>query len=137
MNHWEELTQEDISEIEKIHHLWINAEVQGNSLDILNFCSDNVRWMIPNSEILIGKEAARPLLVTSNIKILEIHTDKLEIQGSQTFAYKTSRFKTRLIVLEARQEQVITGNHLWILQKSKSEEWKVTFVTWQILETEV
>lgn len=127
-----ELSQKDTDAIRQLHHRWIVAELGGNGLEVLQFCTDDVRWMIPNSAMLVGKEAAKPLLVNSDIKIIEIETKGIEIRGNGSIAYKTSRYTTQFLRKETRDKQLIRGTHLWILHKMENEEWKVALVTWQL-----
>ena len=66
------LREKDIEAIEQIHRRWIEAELSGNALEVLRFCTDDVRWMVRGSEVLVGKEAASPLLVHTGTEIVDI-----------------------------------------------------------------
>jgi uncharacterized protein (TIGR02246 family) len=124
------LREKDVEAIEQIHRGWIEAEQSGNALGLLDFCTDDVRWMIPGSEVLVGKEAARSLLVHPGTRIVDIQTEDVEVCGSGDIAYKTSKYTTRFVA-GGNTEQVARGSHLWILRKQDNEEWKVALVTWQ------
>lgn len=65
------LPEKEIEVIQQIHQKWIEAEKQGRSLDVLQYCTDDVRWMVLNSEVLIGKNAACSLLDDNNPDFLE------------------------------------------------------------------
>lgn len=124
------LPQEDIDAIWHIHHRWIELETAGNGLAVLQFCTDDVRWLVPNAEMIVGKDAARPLL-ESNIQIVELTTEQVEIIGHGSLAYKTSRYTTRFISPESGKILTASGTHLWILHKQPDAQWKVALVTWQ------
>ena len=124
------LPEKDIEAIERIHRRWIDAELSGNALEVLRFCTDDVRWMVPGSEVLVGKEAVN-LLVHTGTQIVDIQTADVEVCGSGDVAYKTSKYTTRFVAEGTDSEQVARGSHLWILHKQDNEEWKVALVTWQ------
>ena len=124
------LPKEDIEAIEQIHRRWIEAERSGNPLDVLRFCTDEVRWMVPNSQVLVGKEAASLLLHTGT-EIVDVQTANIQICGSADIAYKTSDYTTRFVAEGTGNERVARGTHLWILHKQQNAEWKVALVTWQ------
>ena len=124
------LPEKDIEAIEQIHRRWIDAELSGKALEVLRFCTDDVRWMVPGSEVLVGKEAVS-LLVHTGAGIVDIQTADVEVCGSGEVAYKTSKYTTRFVAEGGDSEQVARGSHLWILHKQDNEEWKVALVTWQ------
>ena len=124
------LPEKDIEAIQQIHRRWIQAELSGNALEVLRFCTDDVRWMVPGSEVLVGKEAVS-LLVHTGQEIVDIQTADVEICGSGDVAYKTSKYTTRFVAEGTNSEQVARGAHLWILHKQDNEEWRVALVTWQ------
>jgi ketosteroid isomerase-like protein len=126
------LAYEDVEAIKEIHRRWIEAELSGYALGVLHFCTDDVRGMVPASEVLVGKEAARQLLVHTGTGIVDIQTEDVEVSGSGDIAYKTSKYTTRFVAGGSRDtEEVARGSHLWILRKQDNEEWKVALVTWQ------
>ncbi|MEW6494933.1 MAG: nuclear transport factor 2 family protein [Cyanobacteriota bacterium] len=127
------LPKEDVEAIKPIHQKWIEAEKQGRSLDVLQYCTDDVRWMVPNSEVLIGKETARSLLDDEEIEIVNISTEGVEIRGSSEVAYKTSRYTTQFRMKGIDTIQVSSGTHLWILHKQENRQWQVALVTWQLV----
>jgi ketosteroid isomerase-like protein len=127
----EQLSQKDTDAIEQLHRRWIVAELGGSGLGVLPFCTDDVRWLVPNTAVLVGKEAAKLRLVNTNITIIEIETEGMEIRGSGSVAYKTSKYTTQVLSKETQDKQVVKGTHLWILHKMENEEWKVALVSWQ------
>src|SRR5262245_44918540 len=125
------LPEKDIEAIEQIHRRWIDAEQSGNALEVLSFCTDDVRWMVPGSEVLVGKVEVASVLINTGLEIVEIRTSDVEICGTADLAYKTSKYRTRFVVKGIDSEQIAQGSHLWILHKQDNEEWKVALVTWQ------
>ena len=124
------LPTDDIDAIWHIHHRWIELELAGNGLAVLQFCTSDVRWLVPNAEMIVGKEAARSLL-DSDVQIVELTTEQVEITGCGQLAYKTSRYTTRFTTSENTEILTASGTHLWILHKQPNAEWKVALVTWQ------
>ena len=124
------LPKEDIDAIEQIHRRWIEAERSGNALEVLGFCTDDVRWMVPGSQVLVGKGAAS-LLFHAGTEIVDIQSTDMQICGSGDIAYKTSQYTTRFVAEGTGNERVARGTHLWILHKQQNAEWKVALVTWQ------
>ena len=125
-----ELSNRDLQDIRDLHDLWIAKELEGNALGVLQLCTDDVQWLAPGLEILVGKEAARELLAEPSVEIREIQTADLRIRGSGSFAYKTSTYRTRYAADGSSEVRVTSGTHLWILRKTDGE-WQVALVTWQ------
>jgi ketosteroid isomerase-like protein len=125
------LATTDIQAIEQLHRHWIEAEIQGRGLDVLDYCTEDVRWLVPHSPMLIGKAAARSLLEHPGVQIIDIETDEIEIRGSDRMAYKTCRYQTTFVTTYETAKQVMAGTHLWILDKQAEGHWQVALVTWQ------
>lgn len=125
-----ELSNRDLQEIRDLHDRWIARELEGDALGVLQLCIDDVQWLVPNSGLLVGKEAARELLAEPGVEIREIQTADIRIRGSGSFAYKTSTYSTRYVVAGSSEVKVTRGTHLWILRKTDGE-WQVALVTWQ------
>ncbi len=126
-----ELSNRDLQDIKDLHDLWIAKEVEGDAVGVLELCTDDVQWLAPGLEILVGKDAARNLLVEPSVEIREIQTGDLRIRGSGSFAYKTSTYSTRYAAAESTELRVARGTHLWILRKTDGR-WQVALVTWQL-----
>ncbi len=125
-----ELSNRDLQEIRDLHDRWIARELEGDALGVLQLCTDDVQWLVPNSGLLVGKEAARELLAEPDVQIREIQTADIRIRGSGSFAYKTSAYSTRYVAAVSSEVTVTRGTHLWILRKTDGE-WQVALVTWQ------
>lgn len=125
------LSEADRQAILHIHHQWLQAEIAGHSLDVLQLCTADVRWLVPHSEMMVGHDAARSLLVQPGLQILDIATAGIDIQGSDRLAYKTCRYRTTFTTTYEGDQQVATGTHLWILHKQTDDQWRVALVTWQ------
>jgi ketosteroid isomerase-like protein len=127
------LAATDIQAIEQLHDQWIEAEIQGRGLAVLDHCTDDVRWLVPHSPMLVGKAAARPLLDHPGVQIIDIATDAIEIRGSDRLAYKTCRYQTTFVNTYETAKKVVAGTHLWILHQQEQGHWQVALVTWQPL----
>ncbi len=125
-----ELSNRDLQEIRVLHDRWIARELEGDALGVLQLCTDDVQWLVPNSGFLVSKEAATELLAEPGVEIREIQTADIRIRGSGSFAYKTSTYSTRYAAAGSSEVRVMRGTHLWILRKTDGE-WRVALVTWQ------
>ena len=129
-----DLSHRDLQEIRNLHDRWIARELDGDVLGVLQLCTDDVQWLVPNSELLVGKVAARELLAEPGVEIREIQTADIQIRGSDSFAYKTSTYSTRYAAAGSSEVRVTAGTHLWILRRTGGE-WQVALVTWQPVAT--
>ncbi|WP_413163573.1 YybH family protein [Capilliphycus salinus ALCB114379] len=125
------LSDEDLTAIQDIHEKWILAEKQGKSIDVLQYCTEDVRWMVPNSSILEGKKAASSLLNDTSSDIIDISLGEVEISGCGNIAYKICEYKTQFKLKSSEAIEEVSGTHLWILHKQENQQWKVALVTWQ------
>ena len=125
-----ELSNRDLQDIRDLHDRWIARELEGDALGVLELCTDDVQWLVPNSGLLVGKESARELLAEPGVEIQGIQTADIRILGSGSFAYKTSTYSTRYAAAGNSEVRVARGTHLWILRKTDGK-WQVALVTWQ------
>jgi ketosteroid isomerase-like protein len=124
------LSKDDVRVIRCLHDQWIAKEAGGDTVGVLDLCTDDVQWLVPEAGLLVGKAAARDLLTQPGVEIREIETADVQIRGSGIFAFKTSAYRTHYASGSESDGSVMTGTHLWILRKADGE-WRVVFVTWQ------
>ena len=93
-----EFSDQDHDAILAIHDRWIADEIAGNGLAVLQYCSDDVRWLVPGGREVVGKDAARQLLMPAGITIHSIATSDVRVEGSGGLAYKTAAYETRYMV---------------------------------------
>jgi ketosteroid isomerase-like protein len=117
--------------IRQVHEAWLAAELRGDVEGILRLCTLDVRWLVPGSRILEGREAGRHLLQETGLELIDIRAGDLRVEHSGELAFKTSRYETRYRV--GGQERVTRGTHLWILRQ-EGLAWRVALVTWQAEE---
>jgi uncharacterized protein (TIGR02246 family) len=125
------LAPRDIHAIRALHDEWIAAELRGDIAAVLELCTEDVRWLVPNGAPVEGKSAAASLLGSGTHRIEYIQVTDLRIDGSGTTAYKTGRFETRYSAPGTREPEIVCGTHLWVLRKDSSA-WKVALVTWHV-----
>lgn len=125
-----DLSNSDLEAILEVHEAWIAAELRGDPDGVLALCTDDVRWLAPNSRVVEGKGAARRLLRDTAVALESIETIELRVEGAHTLAYKTCRYETRFRAESRYGWRVARGTHLWILRRIGSG-WKVALVTWQ------
>ncbi len=60
-----EFSDQDHDAILAIHDRWIAEEIAGNGLAVLQYCTDDVRWLVPGGLLVtvleygLGRQAAR------------------------------------------------------------------------------
>lgn len=124
------LNNSDLEAIRAVHEAWIAAELRGDYETVVTLCTDDVRWLLPNSAIVEGKEAGRRLLQDPSVRLEEIQTSEMRVEGTDRFAYKTCRDETRFRAQSTSRPGLARGTHLWILRRVEGR-WRVALVTWQ------
>lgn len=124
------LSKADIEAIRNLHEAWIAAELRGDYDTVLAMCTDDVRWLVPTSPVVQGKDAARRFLDDASVRLEEIQTTDMRVEGNDTLAYKTSHYETRFRAHSGSEPCKARGTHLWILRRVQGQ-WKVALVTWQ------
>ncbi len=122
--------EQDVRAIQDIHHQWLNEERRGNPVAVLQWCTEDVRWIPPDSPVLAGKEAIRKWLKTDEVEIKSLEVTNLQIHGSGSVAYKTGDYSTSYVEPHSSEIYRVKGTHLWVLHKSSDDEWKVAVVAW-------
>ena len=129
-----DLSSNDLQAIEDIHKRWIDAELAGDSLEVLRLCTDDVLWIPPDSPVLEGKEAITRWLKGTEVEIKSLEVTDFRIGGSGTVAYKIGNYTTAYKARGSSEVSRVKGTHLWILQKIRNGEWRVAIVTWSSIE---
>ena len=129
-----ELSDQDVNEIEEIHNRWIAEELAGNSSHVIDFCTDDVKWIPPNAPPLVGKETIAEYLKNNAVDLRHVQVKDVMIRGSGPVAYLTSDYYSRFTVEKATEIQEVTGTHLWVLRKIENGRWQVDLVTWSVWE---
>jgi ketosteroid isomerase-like protein len=90
----DELTEDAVREIERIHSNWIEFEVAGKDHRLMALCADDIEWWPPDAQPVFGRAAvsAKMAHVATRIHGIEI-TDR-RIRGSNEVAYLTANYKT-------------------------------------------
>ena len=129
-----ELSGQDVDAIEEIHNRWIRKELAGNSSQVIELCTDDVRWIPPNSPPLVGKGAIAQYLNESSVELKDVNVKEVVICGSGSVAYLTSGYHSRFVVEGDTEMQEATGTHLWVLRKTRGGAWRVAIVAWSLWE---
>jgi ketosteroid isomerase-like protein len=116
--------------VRHLHEAWLAAELSGDVEGVLSLCTSDVRWLAPDSGMLVGREAGRHLLTDTHVELESIVASDLQVEISGDLAYKTSRYETHYRGLAQGKVQVARGTHVWILRR-EGAEWRVALVTWQ------
>jgi ketosteroid isomerase-like protein len=124
------LSDLDLSNIEKLHDIWIAKELEGNASEVLDLCTDDIQWMPPDAPPIVGKEKIANFLATDPVKLLVVNISNLSIRGSGSVAYLTSNYFTRYLSQSHSEfEHDAKGTHLWVLRK-EDNRWRIAVVAW-------
>ena len=125
-----EFPEQDVRAIQDIHHHWLSEERKGNPGALLQWCTEDVRWIPPDSPALAGKEAIRKWLESDKVEIKSLEVTNLQIHGSGSVAYKTVDYSTTFVEPNHPELYRISGTHLWVLHQLSGGEWQVAVVAW-------
>ncbi|MGE5863541.1 MAG: hypothetical protein ACM32J_00440, partial [Rhizobacter sp.] len=65
-------------------------------------------------------------------EVVSVACEIRRLRGDGSVAYKLAAFETTMRDTETGGRQVVTGSHLWVLERSAQGEWLVALVTWSI-----
>lgn len=128
-----ELSGQDVDAIEEVHNRWIREELAGNSSQVIELCTDDVKWIPPNAPPLVGKQAIAQYLNDSFVELKDVHVKEVMIRGSGSVAYLTSGYHSRFVG-EGQTEMQGAGTHLWVLRKTGGGACRVAIVAWSLWE---
>ena len=120
--------EQDVRAIQEIHNRWLHEERTGNPAGVLQWCTEDVKWILPDSPVLAGKEAIRKWLESNEVEIKSLEVTNLQIHGSGSVAYKIGDYSTSYVDPHSSEIYRASGTHLWVLHKSSDDEWQVAVV---------
>jgi ketosteroid isomerase-like protein len=127
---------EDRVAIEALHHAWLDAELRGQSTQLLEFCTAAPVWLPPNEAPLCGRAAILGWLGEQpETAVLRIDIDDLAISGLGPLAWKVATFRTTLARPDDGVAQSVTGTHAWVLQRDDAAAWRIAVVAWTMTTT--
>ena len=126
-----ELSANDRVLIADLHKKWMSEELIGNSTNVIEFCTDDVMWMPPQSPPLLGKEAVFHYLKETWSFIKDVKISNLSIKGNEGVAYLTSDYLSHFVPQGETATHEANGAHLWVLEK-KGRVWLVAIVAWSM-----
>jgi ketosteroid isomerase-like protein len=127
----DELTEDAVQAIERIHSNWIEFEVTGDRHSLMAMCADDIELWPPDSRPVLGRGAVSALMTLGKTRIQHIEITDRRIRGSNEIAYLTANYKTTFSSAEGSTPQQAIGSHLWILRK-QTDTWVVTLISWSI-----
>ena len=125
------LTEDAVQEIERIHSGWIEFEVAGDYDGLLGLCADDIELWPPDAQPVLGRAAVSAQLVRWTTRIRGIEITDRHIRGSNEIAYLTASYKTTFSSAQDPTRRQVVGSHLWILEK-RAGKWVVTLVSWSV-----
>jgi ketosteroid isomerase-like protein len=126
-----ELTKDDLREIEQIHSNWIEYEVAGDNHSLIALCADDIELWPPDARPLLGRAAVSAQMARGMKKIHSIEITDRRIQGSNEIAYLTASYRTAFSSAEDSTCRQALGSHLWMMQK-RTGTWVITLVSWSV-----
>jgi ketosteroid isomerase-like protein len=117
--------------VRQVHEAWVAAELCGNIEGVLTLCTSDVRWLAPDSEMVVGREAGRRLLTNTQVELEKIVASDVHVEISGDLAFKTSRYETHYRLRAQKGLHLARGTQVWILRR-EGAEWHVALVTWQV-----
>ena len=124
------LTYQDVEAIKDIHDRWIAKELEGNSSQVVDFCTNDIQWIPPDARPVAGREAVANYLNAFKVEIKEVEVTDLWIRGADSLAYLTSNYRSRFLTEDTSEMHEVAGTHLWLLRKTQRGDWRVAVVTW-------
>lgn len=125
------LTEDAVREIKRIHSRWIEFEIAGEGRRLLTLCADEIEFWPPDTQPVRGRTAVLAHFAGGTTRIHGIEISDRCIRGSGEIAYLTASYKTTFSSAEDSTPRKALGCHLWILQK-RSGSWLVTLVSWSL-----
>ena len=126
-----ELTKDDLREIEQIHSNWIEYEVAGDSHSIIALCADDIELCPPDERPLLGRAAVSAQMAREKTKIHSVEITDRRIRGSSEIVYLTASYRTTFSSPEDSTCRQALGSHLWMLRK-RTGTWVVALVSWSV-----
>jgi ketosteroid isomerase-like protein len=89
------VTSDDVAHeaVRQVHEAWLAAELSGDIEGILTLCTSDVRWLAPDSEMVVGRDAGRRLLTNTQVELESIVASDVHVEISRDLAFKTSRYE--------------------------------------------
>ena len=128
------LNDTDLQAIRSLEQRWLAAEVAGNTVAALEFCTEDVVWMPPTARPLRGKAAVRAWLVEPPARIEDLHISNVRIDGDGSMAYKVADYRTRYVPDGSSSPITSAGSHVWVLCRGADSTWRVALVAWTFFE---
>lgn len=121
----------DINRILEVQLAWLAFERDGDPESVLQFCTENVLWLVPELGVLQGKSAVQKWLSEQDVpRIEDISLTDVQVQVDGAQAIKTANFSTA-IRTDGGETEVFRGTHLWVMRKSAPNgRWLVTHFSW-------
>lgn len=126
------LADEDIAAITSLHDEWMRREQTGAPGAVVDLCTDDVVLMPPGQVPVIGRAPVADWLDQPGPDVLSIACEILRLRGDARVAYKLASFRTTMRDRPDGRTQVVTGSHLWVLERSRQGRWLVALVTWSL-----
>src|ERR1700745_358967 len=126
-----QLSEDSIRDIEKMHSSWINFELAGEGQRVMAFCADDIEFWPPDARPVLGRAAVSAHLAQGTTRIYGVEITDCRIRGSNGIAYLTANYKTTFSTAKDSTATQVLGSHLWILRR-RTDKWVVALVSWSL-----
>lgn len=126
------LSESDIDEIRALHCEWMRRELAGETVSLIELCTDDVVLMPPGGRTIAGREDVGRWLGQPGPEVLAVAADIRLLRGNGATAYKLADFTSSFRDVASGETVVVSGSHLWIMEKSAMSPWRVALLTWTV-----
>lgn len=121
----------EINQILEVQSAWLSCEQTGHPETVLQYCTADVLWLVPELGALQGKSAVQKWLAEQAApRIDDISLSDVQVHVDGTRAIKTANFSTA-VRMDRGKTEVFRGTHLWAMHKlAPNGKWFVTHLSW-------
>lgn len=120
-----------IADIERVHHAWLQNERNNAPSQVLELCSEQVRWLPPDGPAISGKREIRTWLLNNPLTIKRLETSQREVWVTGRLATLRAKFEVHAVD-SAGTLAVSKGKHQWVLESEPGGPWRVLLVSWVV-----
>ena len=126
------LNDEDITAITALHLEWIRREQTGGAGTVVDLCTDDVVFLAPGQAPIVGRAGVTAWLGQADQNAFSVASEIRSLRGDRSVAYKLAAFRSTMRDTEAGHTHVVSGSHLWVLERDAQGVWRVAFATWSL-----
>jgi ketosteroid isomerase-like protein len=126
------LSDDDIKAIAALQDEWIERELTGEQERLVELCTDGVVLVPPGQPPVVGRAAVSEWLGRPAAELLSLTVDIRLLRGGDATAYKLAEFQSSFLDTATGERRIVSGSHVWALERDASGAWRVALVTWSV-----